>query len=53
MEYEVKAVKKIGVSGYEADMNKEIKSMAANGWVVQQILGSPDQDFVILFVKAN
>lgn len=53
MQYEVKTVKKVGVGNYENDLNKEIKSMAADGWKVQQILGSPDQGFVILFAKEN
>lgn len=53
MQYEVKAIKKVGVGNYESDLNKEIKSMASDGWIVQQILGSPDQGFVILFAKEN
>lgn len=51
MQYEVKAIKKVGVSGYENELNSAIKSMASDGWTVQQILGSPDQGFVILFAK--
>lgn len=51
MQYEVKTIKKIGVGGYESEMNNVINPMAGDGWKVQQILGSPDQGFVILFVK--
>ncbi|EET58320.1 hypothetical protein BRYFOR_09707 [Marvinbryantia formatexigens DSM 14469] len=51
MQYEVKTVKKIGVNGYDNEMNNTIKAMAANGWNVQQIIGSADQGFLILFAK--
>lgn len=51
MQYEVKTVKKVGVGGYENEMNSVIKSMTVDDWRVQQILGSPDQGFVILFAK--
>lgn len=51
MQYEVKTIKKIGVGGYENEMNSVIKSMSADDWKVRQILGSPDQGFVILFEK--
>ena len=51
MQYEVKTIKKVGVGGYENEMNSIIKSMTADDWTVQQILGSPDQGFVILFAK--
>lgn len=51
MQYEVKTFKKVGVGGYESEMNQSIKSMADKGWTVQQMLGSPDQGFVILFAK--
>lgn len=53
MEYEVKAVQKIGVKGSAEELGKTIKAMAADGWTVQQVLGSPDQGFVVLFVKDN
>ncbi len=53
MQYEVKTVKKVGVGGYEDEINKIIKSMASDGWTVQQLLGSPDQGVIILFVKEN
>lgn len=51
MQYEVKTIKKVGIGGYENEMNSVIKSMTVDGWKVQQILGSPDQGFVILFAK--
>lgn len=51
MQYEVKTIKKVGVGGYENEMNNVIKSMTVDEWKVQQILGSPDQGFVILFAK--
>lgn len=51
MQYEVKTIKKIGVGGYENEMNSVIKSMTDEGWKIQQVLGSPDQGFVILFAK--
>lgn len=51
MQYEVKTIKKVGVGGYENELNSVIKSMAIDDWTVQQILGSPDQGFVILFAK--
>lgn len=51
MEYIVKTVQKIGVKGYEDALNNVIKDMTGKGWKIQQMLGSPDQGFVILFVK--
>ena len=51
MQYEVKTFKKVGVGGYESEMNNAIKAMSDKGWTVQQMLGSPDQGFVILFAK--
>lgn len=51
MKYEVKTIQKVGVHGYEAALNNAIKSMADDEWTVKQILGSPDQGFVILFEK--
>ena len=51
MQYEVKTVKKIGVKDYENELNSVINAMTVNNWTVQQILGSPDQGFVILFAK--
>lgn len=53
MEYEVKAIQKIGVKNSAEELNKVIKSMAADNWTVQQVLGSPDQGFVVLFSKEN
>ena len=53
MQYEVRTIKKVGVNGYESEMNNIIKPMADKGWTVQQILGSPDQGFAILFAKQN
>lgn len=35
MQYEVKTIKKIGVGGYENEMNSVIKSMTVDGWNVQ------------------
>lgn len=51
MEYEVKAIQKVGVKNNADELSKTIKVMAADGWKVQQVLGSPDQGFVVLFVK--
>lgn len=51
MQYEVKTIKKVGVGGYENEMNSVIKSKTIDDWKVQQILGSPAQGFVILFAK--
>lgn len=51
MQYEVKTIKKVGVGGYENEMNSVIKSMSGDDWKVQQILGSLDQGFIVLFVK--
>lgn len=51
MEYAVKTIQKIGVKGYENALNNVIKDMVKDGWEIQQMLGSPDQGFVILFVK--
>ena len=51
MKYEVKMVQKIGARGYEEALNNMICNMANDGWKVQQMLGSPDQGFVVLFVK--
>lgn len=51
MQYEVKTIKKIGVGGYENEINSVIKSMTVDGWMVQQVLGSPDQGILILFAK--
>lgn len=51
MQYEVKTLKKVGVTNYENELNSVIKSMTVDNWTVQQILGSPDQGFVILFAK--
>lgn len=51
MQYKVKTIKKVGVGGYESEMNNVINSMTADGWIIQQVLGSPDQGFVILFAK--
>lgn len=53
MQYEVKTFKKVGVNGYETEMNSVIKSMTEKGWTVQQMLGSPDQGFLVLFAKEN
>lgn len=53
MQYEVKTIKKVGVSAYESNMNQVIKEKSEDGWKVQQIQGSPDQGFVVLFVKEN
>lgn len=53
MEYEAKTLKKVGVNAYESEMNSLIKAKASAGWKVQQLLGSPDQGIVILFVKEN
>ena len=53
MQYEVKAIQKIGVKSSAEDLNKTVKAMAAEGWTVQQVLGSPDQGFVVLFAKEN
>lgn len=51
MKYEVKTIQKIGARGYEEALNNMISKMADDGWKVQQMLGSPDQGFVILFAK--
>lgn len=53
MQYEVKAVQKVGIKNSADDLNKTIKVMSAEGWNVQQVLGSPDQGFVVLFAKEN
>lgn len=53
MQYEVKAIQKVGVKNSAEELGKTIKSMADNGWNVQQVLGSPDQGFVVLFAKEN
>lgn len=53
MEYEVKAVQKIGVKGSAEELGKTIKMMSDDGWTVQQVLGSPDQGFVVLFAREN
>lgn len=53
MQYEVKSVQKIGVKGSAEELSKVVKTMAADGWTVQQVLGSPDQGFVVLFSKEN
>ena len=53
MQYEVKAIQKVGVKGSAEELSKTIKMMSADGWNVQQVLGSPDQGFVVLFVKEN
>lgn len=53
MQYEVKTLKKVGVNAYENDLNSLIKDKANSGWKVQQLLGNPDQGFVVLFVKEN
>lgn len=53
MEYEVMAIQKVGVKNSAEELNKAVKTKAADGWIVQQILGSPDQGFVVLFAKEN
>lgn len=53
MQYEVKTFKKVGVSGYEAEMNSVIAAKTEAGWTVQQMLGSPDQGFLVLFAKES
>ena len=51
MQYEVKAIQKVGVRSSAEELGKIVKNMAADGWTVQQVLGSPDQGFVLLFAK--
>lgn len=51
MQYEVKTIKKVGISAYENELNSILESRARDGWQVQQILGNPDQGYVVLFVK--
>lgn len=53
MLYEVKSVQKVGVKSSAEELGKVVKTMAADGWAVQQVLGSPDQGFVVLFAKEN
>ena len=53
MQYEVKSVQKVGVKNSAEELDKTVKMMAAGGWTVQQVLGSPDQGFVVLFAKEN
>ncbi len=51
MEYEVKAVQRVGIKSSADEMSKIIKEMALDGWNVGQLLGSPDQGFIILFIR--
>lgn len=53
MQYEVKAIQKVGVKSSAEELAKVVKTMAADSWTVQQVLGSPDQGFVVLFAKEN
>lgn len=51
MEYTVRTVQKIGVSGYENALNKIIAEMTAQDWNVQQLIGDGAQGFAILFAR--
>lgn len=53
VQYEVKAVQKVGVKNSAEELSKTVKMMSADGWTVQQILGSPDMGFVVLFAKES
>lgn len=48
MQYEVKTLKKVGVSAYENDLNSLIKAKANDGWKVRQLFGNPDQGSVFI-----
>lgn len=53
VQYEVKAVQKVGVKNSAEELSKTVKMMSADGWTVQQVLGSPDMGFVVLFAKES
>lgn len=53
MQYEVKDIQRVGVKNSAEDLAKTVKAMADDGWTVQQVLGSPDQGYVVLFAKEN
>lgn len=51
MQYQIKTIKKVGISAYENELNGILEARAQEGWQVQQILGNPDQGYMVLFVK--
>lgn len=44
MQYEVKTVKKVGIGGYENEMNSVIKSMTIDGGLSSRFLEAPIRD---------